>query len=119
MGVRDRAPALARDQADPRHVGCGRLGARPGRARPGRRAAGGVHEAAAAVSAVAERLAALGVTLPRVTPPLAAYVPALRTGSYVYVSGQVPVVDGVLQAMGKVGAAVSAEEAYDLARTCA
>ena len=43
----------------------------------------------------AERLAALGLTLPPVTAPVAAYVPALRTGSYIYVSGQVPVADGL------------------------
>jgi enamine deaminase RidA (YjgF/YER057c/UK114 family) len=66
-----------------------------------------------------ERLAELGLTLPPVTAPLAAYVPAVRTGAYVYVSGQVPVVDGKLAATGKVGADVSAEDAAGLARTCA
>jgi enamine deaminase RidA (YjgF/YER057c/UK114 family) len=66
-----------------------------------------------------ERLAALGLTLPPVTAPLAAYVPAVRTGSYVYVSGQLPLVDGKLQATGKVGASVSVEEAAALARICA
>jgi enamine deaminase RidA (YjgF/YER057c/UK114 family) len=65
------------------------------------------------------RLAALGLTLPSVTPPLAAYVPAVRTGDYVYTSGQLPVVDGQLLATGKVGAEVSAEQASALARTCA
>jgi enamine deaminase RidA (YjgF/YER057c/UK114 family) len=66
-----------------------------------------------------ERLAELGLTLPPVTAPLAAYVPAVRTGPYVYVSGQVPVVNGKLAATGKVGAEVSAEDAAGLARTCA
>jgi len=66
-----------------------------------------------------ERLAGLGLTLPPVTAPLAAYVPAVRTGAYVYVSGQVPVVDGKLPATGKVGAEVSAADAAGLARTCA
>src|SRR5215831_2268475 len=66
-----------------------------------------------------ERLAELGVTLPAVTPPLAAYVPAVRTGNHVYVSGQVPIVDGKLQATGKVGESVTAEEAASLARICA
>ena len=66
-----------------------------------------------------QRLAALGLTLPPVTAPLAAYVPAVRTGSYVYVSGQLPLVDGKLQATGKVGASVSVEEAAALARICA
>jgi enamine deaminase RidA (YjgF/YER057c/UK114 family) len=65
------------------------------------------------------RLAALGITLPKVTPPLAAYVPAVRTGDYVYTSGQLPIVDGQLLATGKVGAEVGAVEAQALARTCA
>jgi len=65
------------------------------------------------------RLAALGLSLPKVTPPLAAYVPAVRTGNYVYTSGQLPVVDGQLLATGKVGAQIGAAEAGALARTCA
>jgi enamine deaminase RidA (YjgF/YER057c/UK114 family) len=65
------------------------------------------------------RLAAIGLTLPKVTPPLAAYVPAVQTGDYVYTSGQLPVVDGQLLATGKVGADVGAVEAAALARTCA
>ena len=66
-----------------------------------------------------ERLAALGLSLPKVTPPLAAYVPAVRTGNYIYVSGQLPFVDGKLALTGKVGADVTVEEASALARTCA
>ena len=66
-----------------------------------------------------ERLAALGLTLPPVTAPVAAYVPAVQTGSYIYVSGQVPVADGKVAATGKVGAEVSTEEAAGLARICA
>jgi len=66
-----------------------------------------------------ERLAALGLTLPPVTAPVAAYVPAVQTGSYIYVSGQVPVADGKVAATGKVGAEVSAEDAAGLARICA
>ena len=65
------------------------------------------------------RLAELGLTLPSVAPPLAAYVPAVQTGNYVYVSGQLPLVDGKLLATGKVGAEVTAEQAADLARVCA
>jgi enamine deaminase RidA (YjgF/YER057c/UK114 family) len=65
------------------------------------------------------RLAALGLVLPAVTPPLAAYVPAVRTGDYVYTSGQLPVADGQLLATGKVGAEVSETEASALARVCA
>jgi len=66
-----------------------------------------------------ERLAALGLSLPPVTPPAAAYVPALRTGNYIYVSGQLPIVDGKLQGTGKVGAGVSPQDAARLARLCA
>src|SRR3984885_3177504 len=93
------------------------------------RAAGGLHEAgqgrvmtpgpAAAGNSAEERLAALGLALPVVTPPLAAYVPAVRTGAYVYTSGQLPMVDGALQMTGKVGAEVSVAEAAALARICA
>jgi enamine deaminase RidA (YjgF/YER057c/UK114 family) len=71
------------------------------------------------VSAPESRLAELGLTLPEVAAPVAAYVPALRTGDYVYTSGQLPMVDGSLAATGKVGAAVDAERAKELARTCA
>jgi enamine deaminase RidA (YjgF/YER057c/UK114 family) len=71
------------------------------------------------VSGPAERLAALGLTLPPVTAPAAAYVPAVRAAGFVYVSGQLPIVDGKLAATGKVGAAVSAPDAAGMARTCA
>ena len=67
----------------------------------------------------AERLAALGLTLPPVAAPVAAYVPAVRTGMYVYTSGQLPTVDGKLPAVGKVGDEVSAQDAAGMARTCA
>ena len=66
-----------------------------------------------------ERLAALGLVLPEVVPPVAAYVPAVRTGSWVYTAGQLPMADGKLLATGKVGAEVSEEEAARLAATCA
>lgn len=66
-----------------------------------------------------ERLAELGLELPAVTPPLAAYVPAVRSGACVYVSGQVPMVDGALAATGKVGAEVTPAEAKELAARCA
>jgi enamine deaminase RidA (YjgF/YER057c/UK114 family) len=71
------------------------------------------------MSGAAERLAALGLTLPPVATPVAAYVPAVRTGSYVYTSGQLPTVDGKLPAVGKVGDEVSAQDAAGMARTCA
>ena len=67
----------------------------------------------------AGRLAALGLTLPPVAAPVAAYVPAVRTGGFVYTSGQLPTVDGKLPAVGKVGAEVSAADAAGMARTCA
>lgn len=70
-------------------------------------------------SQVEARLAALGLTLPEVATPVASYVPAVRSGSYVYTSGQLPFVDGALPRTGKVGASVTAEEAADLARICA
>ncbi len=66
-----------------------------------------------------ERLAELGLVLPEVVPPLAAYVPAVRTGDHVYTSGQLPLVKGELAVTGKVGAEVSAEEAKEQARICA
>ena len=66
-----------------------------------------------------ERLAELGIALPAVVPPVAAYVPAVRTGSLVYTSGQLPMVDGAMIATGKVGADVSPETAHDCARACA
>lgn len=65
------------------------------------------------------RLAALGLRLPPVAAPLASYLPAVRTGDLVYTAGQLPLVDGTLPAVGKVGGQVSAEEAQGCARTCA
>jgi enamine deaminase RidA (YjgF/YER057c/UK114 family) len=66
-----------------------------------------------------DRLTELGITLPPVAAPVAAYVPAVRTGSYVYTSGQLPMVEGKLAATGKVGGEITPEEAHDLARICA
>lgn len=66
-----------------------------------------------------ERIAELGLTLPEVVPPVAAYQPAVRSGDHVYVSGQLPFVEGKLPATGKVGAEVDAETAKDLAALCA
>ena len=71
---------------------------------------------------VSERLAALGVEVPGVVPPVAAYIPAKRHGDLVYTSGQLPMVQGALPATGKVGEAeglVSPADAKDLARQCA
>ena len=66
-----------------------------------------------------ERLVELGLTLPAVAAPVAAYVPAVRSGNHVYTSGQLPMVDGSLAATGKVGGDVTPEQAKDLARICA
>ncbi len=63
------------------------------------------------MSAWSARLNELGIELPEVVAPLAAYVPAVRTGNLVYTSGQLPIADGELAATGKVGAEVSAEDA--------
>jgi len=71
------------------------------------------------MSSVDDRLAELGLAVPPVPAPVAVYVPAVRTGSYVYTSGQLPLKDGQLILTGKVGGEVSAEEAYDCARQCA
>ena len=68
---------------------------------------------------VTARLTELGVTLPSVAKPLAAYVPAVRTGNLVYTSGQLPLAAGQLTHVGKVGATVTPEDAKAAARTCA
>lgn len=65
------------------------------------------------------RLIELDIDLPTVVPPVAAYVPATRSGNMVYTSGQLPIIDGQLAGAGKVGGEVSAEEAKGHARTCA
>lgn len=65
------------------------------------------------------RLAELGIELPPVAAPVAAYVPAVRTGDHVYTSGQLPFVDGKLELTGKVGDAVTAEDAKAAARVAA
>ena len=66
-----------------------------------------------------EALERLGLTLPEVPAPAAAYRPWSSAGRYVVTAGQLPVVDGALPATGKVGAAVSVAEAEKLARQCA
>lgn len=68
---------------------------------------------------VTARLAELGITIPEVVPPVAAYVPAVVTGRYVYTSGQLPMRDGAMIATGLVGAAVEPETANECARQCA
>ena len=66
-----------------------------------------------------ERLAELGLTVPEVVPPVAAYQPTARTGNLVFTAGQIPLRDGSPIATGKLGAEVSDEVGYECARQCA
>ncbi len=68
---------------------------------------------------VKEKLAALGLTLPTAAAPVAAYVPAVKTGNLVFTAGQLPVVDGKLVQEGKVGREVTPEDAKKMAEICA
>lgn len=74
------------------------------------------------MSAVEDRLAELGLTVPTVVPPVAAYQPAVVVDHVIYVSGQLPLINGELPVAGKVGdgpgAQVTPEQAYELARQC-
>jgi len=65
------------------------------------------------------RLAGLGISVPKLPPPVAVYVPAVRTGRLVFASGQTPTIDGVLQARGKLGDGISVEEGQRAARLAA
>ncbi|WAX59198.1 RidA family protein [Jatrophihabitans cynanchi] len=65
------------------------------------------------------RLAELGLVLPAVAAPLAAYVPAVRSGSLVWTSGQLPLVNGALAVTGKVGSDLQPDQAAELAKVCA
>ncbi|RBO84193.1 RidA family protein [Nocardia puris] len=75
--------------------------------------------AAEAATPWRKNLERLGLSVPAVAAPVAAYIPAVRTGSLVYTSGQLPFVDGELSAVGKVGADVTLEAAAEAARLCA
>ena len=66
-----------------------------------------------------ERLAELGLSVPEVATPVAAYIPAVRSGDHVFTSGQLPMRDGQLMMTGKVGGEVSQEDAVECARQCA
>ena len=65
------------------------------------------------------KLAELGLTLPQAAAPVAAYVPAVRTGNLVFTAGQLPLVDGKIPFVGKVGSDVTPEQAKDMAQICA
>lgn len=69
-------------------------------------------------STVEERLAALGLTLPQAAAPAANYVPYVQSGNLVFVSGQITLKDGALQYVGRVGADLTTEEAYEAAKLC-
>ncbi|MFE7227235.1 RidA family protein [Nocardioides sp. NPDC057577] len=71
------------------------------------------------MSSPEEVLAELGLSVPEVVPPVAAYIPALRTGDYVFTSGQLPMKDGALLSTGKLGGDVSPEEGVAAAQQCA
>ncbi|MFJ9392476.1 RidA family protein [Nocardioides sp. NPDC101246] len=71
------------------------------------------------MSAPEEVLAELGLSVPEVVPPVAAYIPALRTGDYVFTSGQLPMKDGAMLSTGKLGGEVSPEEGVAAAQQCA
>ena len=66
-----------------------------------------------------EKLAELGLTVPEVVPPVAAYQPAARSGNLVFTAGQLPSRDGAMLATGKLGDAVTEEQGYECARQCA
>ena len=71
------------------------------------------------MSDVRSKLAELGLTLPKAAKPVAAYVPAIKTGNLVFTAGQLPLVDGKIVATGKVGGAISPEQGKELAQICA
>ena len=68
---------------------------------------------------IKEKLAEIGLTLPVAAAPVAAYVPAVRTGNLVFTAGQLPIVDGKVVITGKVGAEVTPEQAKEMAQICA
>jgi len=68
---------------------------------------------------IKEKISSLGLSLPTAAAPVAAYVPAVKSGNLVFTAGQLPVVDGKLLKEGKVGGDVTAEDAKELAQLCA
>src|SRR3954452_21435219 len=127
VGVRHHPAADPQHQGHPRLLGSRRVGtgdgaARPHRRRPARRvpqAPGMTSGPDAPAQGWHARLAELGIRLPSVAAPVASYVPAVRSGSLVFTSGQLPFVDGGLRRTGKVGGSVDAEAAAADAKVCA
>jgi len=68
---------------------------------------------------IQSKLAELGLTLPEAALPVAAYIPAVRTGNLVFTAGQLPLVEGKIPFIGKVGSDVTPEQAKDMAQVCA
>ena len=68
---------------------------------------------------IQSKLAELGLALPQVAVPLASYVPAVRTGNLVFTAGQLPLINGKIEFIGKVGSDVTPEQAKDMAQICA
>ena len=68
---------------------------------------------------IKEKLASIGLSLPVASAPVAAYVPAVKSGNLVFTAGQLPVVDGKLVKEGKVGSDVTADDAKEFAQLCA
>src|SRR5690606_35092374 len=106
LGIPDHTAHRPQHFCDPQQLGCRGVGAGAGRHRP-RRRPGGLSEArkngGTLMSTIENRLAEMGVTLPAVVKPVAAYVPAVVTGNLVFTSGQLPMVDGAMATAGKVG----------------
>src|SRR3954452_672178 len=110
MGIPHGAAARACHQADPRQLRRGRLGARPSGAGAQDREPGGVLQAGeGGMSTPEERLADMGLSVPKVAKPVASYIPVVRTGSYVFSLVQLPIRDGQLISTGKVGGEVYTE----------
>src|SRR4051812_32623997 len=130
MGVRDHSAADPQHQGDPGLLGSRRVGAGHRAPRPQRgRAAGRLPQAPGELTAMtapagaasqswSARLAELGIRLPPVAAPVAAYLPAVRTGQLVFTSGQLPFVDGGLRRTGKVGGSVDPDDAATDAKIC-
>ncbi len=71
------------------------------------------------MSMVEKKLAEMGLSIPEAPKPVAAYVPAVKTGDFIYTSGQIPLVNGELKFKGKVGAEMTLEQGYEAAKVCA
>lgn len=71
------------------------------------------------MSNVEKKVQEMGLSIPEAPKPVAAYIPGIKVGEFIYTSGQIPIVNGELKYKGKVGAEVTIEEAYEAAKVCA